>query len=212
MLLQGKSADEIAQLKESNPTAFDRHFLRCCFSTYMLKGRIKNEDYNGEQRIKVSCTALQPIDFVAEGRHLLHEIQQHMGVGAGAGAGTAGGGATVLYCSSYCCVPAIFVTLPAAPESTAKCRLGTAGMTRLSSCRRVRPGCQRIRAAGCLALAVLCCVISYDSPAFNEKGDVVGVAFSGLGGGAAENIGELITAAPTSYHGAARLHHSEASH
>ena len=93
MLLQGKSADEIAQLKESNPTAFDRHFLRCCFSTYMLKGRIKNEDYNGEQRIKVSCTALQPIDFVAEGRHLLHEILQHMGVGAGAGAGTAGGGA-----------------------------------------------------------------------------------------------------------------------
>ncbi len=30
------------------------------------------------------------------------------------------------------------------------------------------------------------------SPAFNEKGDVVGVAFSGLGGGQAENIGHSL--------------------
>jgi len=74
-LLGGKSADELAPLKHSGSNEFDQHFLNSSFKTYLLRCRIKNEHYQDEARLKVSCVSLNSVDFVAEGRSLLEEIQ-----------------------------------------------------------------------------------------------------------------------------------------
>ena len=75
ILLSGKTADEMAQLKDQNPVALDQHFMACTFRSYMLRGRVKSDMYNDEAKLKVSCTALSPVDWVGEGRALLQEIQ-----------------------------------------------------------------------------------------------------------------------------------------
>lgn len=76
VLLGGKTADEMAALRDNDPGGFERHFIASSFSTYMLRGRVKSEMYNDEARLKVSCTGLQPIDFLSEGQQLLREIHQ----------------------------------------------------------------------------------------------------------------------------------------
>ena len=79
-VLGGKTADEMAVLRATNPQAFDAHFIACSFKPYLMKCRVKNETYMEEQKLKVSATHLQPLDFCSEGRLLLSEIyalQQH---------------------------------------------------------------------------------------------------------------------------------------
>ena len=62
------------QLKDQHPAGFDQHFLAQSFKSFMLKARVKNDYYNDEARLKISCTTLAPIDFAAESRNLLQEI------------------------------------------------------------------------------------------------------------------------------------------
>jgi len=74
-LLGGKTADELAPLKHAQSTEFDQHFIASSFKQYNLKCRIKSETYNSEARVKVSCNAITPVDFVVEGHSLLEEIR-----------------------------------------------------------------------------------------------------------------------------------------
>jgi len=73
-LLAGKTADELAPLKHAGDRRFEETFLSNSFKQYVLRCRIKAESYNDEQRLKVSCTNLTPVDFVTEGRAMLEEI------------------------------------------------------------------------------------------------------------------------------------------
>jgi len=75
VLLGGKTADELATLREQNAVAFDQHFLASSFKAYTLKARVKNDYYNDEAKLRISATQLTPIDFVSESRSLLQEIQ-----------------------------------------------------------------------------------------------------------------------------------------
>eukprot|EP00967_Tisochrysis_lutea_P150311 scaffold290604_cov35-Tisochrysis_lutea.AAC.1 len=74
-LLDSKSADELAPLKEENPVAFDGHFRRHSFQRVMMKCQVRSDNYNDEQRLKVSCQAFAPLNTVEEGTRLLQEIR-----------------------------------------------------------------------------------------------------------------------------------------
>ena len=73
-MLGGVSADEMAPTKTTNPAGFDQHFLSHAFQKVTMKCLAKNEVYNEESRLKVSCQAFAPMDFKVEGRKLLGEI------------------------------------------------------------------------------------------------------------------------------------------
>ena len=54
VMFGGKSADEVAALKNhGNQGAFDAHFANNSFKQYKMKVRIKSEQYNDENRLKV---------------------------------------------------------------------------------------------------------------------------------------------------------------
>jgi len=75
-MLEGKTADEMAQLRSHNPAAFDAHFISCSFKPYTMRCRVKNETYMDEQKLKVNALDVMPLDFCTEGRTLLTEIGQ----------------------------------------------------------------------------------------------------------------------------------------
>lgn len=78
-LLGDKTADELAPLRQAeNSDAFNQHFISQSFKSYHLKCRIKSENYNDEDRLKVSCSALTPVDYVQEGNAMLQEISKLM--------------------------------------------------------------------------------------------------------------------------------------
>jgi len=74
VLLGGKSADELAISREQQPAAFDRYLIDHSFQSYTMKGRVKNEMFQDEAKLKISCTQLTPLDYVATGRALLQDI------------------------------------------------------------------------------------------------------------------------------------------
>jgi len=74
VLLGGKSADELALSREQQPAAFDRYLIDHSFKSYTMKGRVKNEMFQDEAKLKISCTQLTPLDYVATGRALLQDI------------------------------------------------------------------------------------------------------------------------------------------
>lgn len=78
-LLGEKTADELAPLRQAeNSAAFDHHFMSHSFKSYHLKCRIKSENYNDEERLKVSCSGLTPVDYLQEGIAMLKEINKLM--------------------------------------------------------------------------------------------------------------------------------------
>jgi len=74
-LLNGKTADEMAPLKNEDPTAFDQFFLRHCFVRCIMRCSVKSDTYQEETRVKVSCQNFAPINYVQEGNTLLQQIQ-----------------------------------------------------------------------------------------------------------------------------------------
>jgi replication factor A1 len=74
-LLDNKSADELAPLKEQNAVAFDGHFRRHSFQRVLMKCQVKSDTYNDEQRLKVSCQSFAPLNVIEEGSKLLQEIR-----------------------------------------------------------------------------------------------------------------------------------------
>jgi len=82
VMFGGKSADEVAALKNhGNQGAFDSHFINHSFKQYKMKVRIKSEQYNDENRLKVQAIELKPLDYLTEGRTLLNEIRAGMAPG-----------------------------------------------------------------------------------------------------------------------------------
>lgn len=74
MVLLGEPADQLAQYREQQPAAFDRYLIDHSFKSYTLRGRVKNETYQDEAKLKISCTNLVPLNYVDTGRALLQEI------------------------------------------------------------------------------------------------------------------------------------------
>ena len=78
-LLEGKTADEMARVKAEEPTGRFEHALQANLpKTFRFKCKAKSEVYQEEARMKVNCIALEPVDFVEEGKTLLADIQAMM--------------------------------------------------------------------------------------------------------------------------------------
>jgi len=77
--LIGKTADELAPLKEQEPsTEFDQYFLQRSFQRCVMRCSAKTDTYNEEQRLKITCASFTPVDFVSESRSMLRDIHQMM--------------------------------------------------------------------------------------------------------------------------------------
>lgn len=72
--LLGRDANEVGQLKEENPAEYDAVFQAVTYRSYQMVIRAKEESYQDEQRVKCTLLDLSPVDFVSEGRNLIHQI------------------------------------------------------------------------------------------------------------------------------------------
>jgi replication factor A1 len=75
-VLDGKSADELQELKETDATAFEGVFKKAMFTDYVVRMRVKNETYNEEARMKYSIVKCQPVDYAKECASLIADIKR----------------------------------------------------------------------------------------------------------------------------------------
>eukprot|EP01116_Phalansterium_solitarium_P017308 TRINITY_DN4229_c0_g2_i1.p1 TRINITY_DN4229_c0_g2~~TRINITY_DN4229_c0_g2_i1.p1 ORF type:complete len:652 (-),score=238.32 TRINITY_DN4229_c0_g2_i1:174-2129(-) len=77
IVLLGKTASELARLKESQPGEFDASVQRATFRQYKFKVKARTETWQDEARVKCSILAAEPLDFVEESKYLLNQIRQY---------------------------------------------------------------------------------------------------------------------------------------
>jgi replication factor A1 len=77
IVLQGKTADEIAELRETNPMAFEQVFKDALFKQYALRLRVKAESVQEELRVKAGVVNIEPINYVQESQDLLAAIAKY---------------------------------------------------------------------------------------------------------------------------------------
>lgn len=76
--LFGMDAQQLGDLKQQNPAAFDAMVRNVTFSTWMWRCRAKEETYNDEKRVKVSVMSVQPVDYRQECSYLISEIKKYL--------------------------------------------------------------------------------------------------------------------------------------
>ncbi|KAF1330063.1 Replication protein a 70 kda dna-binding subunit, partial [Globisporangium splendens] len=77
VVLNGKTADEIGELRETNPALFEAAFKEALFKQYVFRLRVKAENVQEELRVKAGVVNLEPINFVNESKDLLQAIAQY---------------------------------------------------------------------------------------------------------------------------------------
>jgi replication factor A1 len=76
-ILGGTTANELEAFKgEGNEGKFEEAFQRANFGTYLMKCRVKSEAYNDETRVKVTCVATEPINYITESQSLISAIEK----------------------------------------------------------------------------------------------------------------------------------------
>jgi replication factor A1 len=73
--LLGKKADEIGNLKEKNMPEFEKVFEKCLFKTVTMRCQAKMETYNDENRLKVICQEVMPLDLKDYNRRMIADIE-----------------------------------------------------------------------------------------------------------------------------------------
>lgn len=73
--LLGRSADDLARLKEENESLFDQALMEANFSEYIFTLRVKEEMNNDETRLRCSMIRCTPIDWTTENRQLIAAIE-----------------------------------------------------------------------------------------------------------------------------------------
>jgi len=71
----GVDANTLGKMRENDETSFERVFAEATFKKFSLKVRAKMETYQDDQRLKCSTVAASQVDFLAESKRLLAEIQ-----------------------------------------------------------------------------------------------------------------------------------------
>mmetsp|Transcript_111608 Transcript_111608/g.322586 ORF Transcript_111608/g.322586 Transcript_111608/m.322586 type:complete len:637 (+) Transcript_111608:377-2287(+) len=74
-LFNGATADEIFQQYE-NQDVYDSCFERANYTEWVLKCRVKNEMVNEESRTKVTVVRMDPVDYVAESKNILAQLEK----------------------------------------------------------------------------------------------------------------------------------------
>ncbi|CAK4626418.1 hypothetical protein LEN26_007195 [Aphanomyces euteiches] len=76
-IMQGKSADEMADLKETNMGLYEGTFKAALFRPYLFRMRCKAEPLNDEVRVKAQIVNVEPINYVQESAELLEAIEKY---------------------------------------------------------------------------------------------------------------------------------------
>ncbi|KAH7476637.1 hypothetical protein PRIC1_000650 [Phytophthora ramorum] len=77
VVMNGRTADEIGELRDTNPALFESTFKDALFKQYVCRLRVKAENVQEELRVKASVTNLEPVNFVQESKDLLQAIAQY---------------------------------------------------------------------------------------------------------------------------------------
>ena len=70
-VLGGRTADELADLKENRPKAFAAALADAAFRPWVLRVAARTQEYNGERRRRLAVHSAAPLDFGAEARRAL---------------------------------------------------------------------------------------------------------------------------------------------
>ncbi len=74
-LFNGATADEVFDQFE-NQDAYDGYFAKASYTEWMFKCRVKNEMVNDEPRIKATVVRMDPVDYVAESKDILSQLEK----------------------------------------------------------------------------------------------------------------------------------------
>lgn len=76
-VLNGRTADEMGELRETNASQYEAVFKEALFKQYVFRLRVKAENVQEELRVKAGVVTLEPINYVAEAKDLLTAIAQY---------------------------------------------------------------------------------------------------------------------------------------
>ena len=71
----GKSADDMFALNDSNTNAYEKECKSHCWRDVEMRLRIQADTYNEEKRLRVVCSTVKKINYAADSKFLLSEIQ-----------------------------------------------------------------------------------------------------------------------------------------
>jgi replication factor A1 len=74
--LLGHKGKKMKELKEDEPDEFNAIFDKLRFTQLQLKLRVKNENYNDEQRLKTTVARLELLKLPEHNKRLLKEINE----------------------------------------------------------------------------------------------------------------------------------------
>ena len=77
VVMSGRTADEIGELRDTNPALFESTFKEALFKQYVCRLRVKAENVQEELRVKAGVVSLEPVNFVQESKDLLQVIAQY---------------------------------------------------------------------------------------------------------------------------------------
>ncbi|KAJ0409767.1 hypothetical protein ATCC90586_001080 [Pythium insidiosum] len=77
VVLNGRTADEIGELRETNASAFEAAFKEALFKEYVFRLRVKAENVQDELRVKAGVVNLEPVNYASEAKDLLQAIAQY---------------------------------------------------------------------------------------------------------------------------------------
>ncbi|EGZ23584.1 hypothetical protein PHYSODRAFT_556228 [Phytophthora sojae] len=77
VVMNGRTADEIGELRDTNPTLYESTFKEALFKQYVCRLRVKAENVQEELRVKAGVVNLEPVNFVQESKDLLQAIAQY---------------------------------------------------------------------------------------------------------------------------------------
>ncbi|OWZ15637.1 DAN Replication protein [Phytophthora megakarya] len=77
VVMNGRTADEIGELRDTNPSLFESIFKDALFKQYVCRLRVKAENVQEELRVKASVVNMEPVNFVQESKDLLQAIAQY---------------------------------------------------------------------------------------------------------------------------------------
>ena len=74
VVLGGKAADELAELKENRPKAFASALADAAFRPWVLRVAARTQEYNGERRRRLAVHSATPLDFGAEAKRTMQAL------------------------------------------------------------------------------------------------------------------------------------------
>lgn len=75
--LLGTSADDVfVQTEQGHNEHYDAVFAKAAFSEWIFKCRVKEEDVNGEMRLKTQVVRMEPVNYVTECRDMIAALER----------------------------------------------------------------------------------------------------------------------------------------